>query len=264
MGACSTRERCDKCDGRHETNDCTAYPKPREEHPDAQPHTPAKKDRKDVFIKHGQVIRQPADNHCLYHALCYGLRGQRTPATLRRELSSWVLDNLDLPVKGRKLSEWLHEEYPSEDPEQYAELMKSTMRWGGLPELTGCAIMHKVHIRVWERKHIGFRLLTHISPEREPTGGGPSAFDVRADEETRGKTESTIDVLYNRSRSHYDSLMLPLACELYRPLPPKHALENYPASNNSSDSSWTPYKLDFRNASPKSPGTWQKHISVLL
>eukprot|EP01059_Diplonema_ambulator_P000554 TRINITY_DN10456_c0_g1_i2.p1 TRINITY_DN10456_c0_g1~~TRINITY_DN10456_c0_g1_i2.p1 ORF type:complete len:211 (+),score=23.79 TRINITY_DN10456_c0_g1_i2:6-638(+) len=180
MGNCNqgSNVRCGKCDGRHETDSCKIYPKPRDSHPDARPHTPTASEDKDVLIKDAAVVRQPADNHCLYHALSHGLKKRRSPRTLRKELSTWVLENQQTEVKGRKLIDWLKEEYPNEDSEQYAELMKSSTRWGGLPELQGCSQLYNVNIRVWDRKKNGFRLLSNFQAAEE--------------------TQCTIDLLYNR------------------------------------------------------------------
>eukprot|EP00755_Sulcionema_specki_P030570 Sspe_Gene.94675::Locus_67023_Transcript_1_1_Confidence_1.000_Length_729::g.94675::m.94675 len=90
---------CDKCDGKHLTEKCPYYPKPRENHPDAQRRRPPDMGRPcgNVVITNARVVRQPGDGSCLFHALSYGMNGPGA-TTLRRELADWVCSHPDTEI----------------------------------------------------------------------------------------------------------------------------------------------------------------------
>ena len=112
---------CDKCDGKHETDNCPYFKKPRDNHPDAQKNS--KKlggfsnlpgnyrfillvilisiDTMNVFyffvsifvlycagatLRTARVVRQPGDGSCLFHSLSYGLKDGSNASSLRREV----------------------------------------------------------------------------------------------------------------------------------------------------------------------------------
>ena len=198
MGNCSSGgKRCDKCDGRHPTEECKVYTKPREEHPDAQRSQPqlTRQARKDTLVQGCRVVKQPADNHCLYHALSFGFGNVVTASDLRAQLSNWVLANLAVEVKGRAMSQWIAAEYPNDTIEQYAELMCSSSRWGGMPELMGCAILHGITIRVWEKDKWDSKKFKMISKFTPGMCSGPatgSSFLKNADNSTGTSADSSL------------------------------------------------------------------------
>ena len=191
--------RCDKCDGRHLSADCTVYPKDREEHPDAQKAAvQTNKQKQDVTISSlsASFKKHPADNHCLYHALCFGFKRAVKHTELRAQLARWVLSNLNtVCISGRPMVQYLAGEYPNDTPQEYAALMESSTRWGGMPELTGCAILHQTNIRVWERESrqlARYKLISVFSPHPEFVRQRPGSDED--DNSGPGSNSSSSDV----------------------------------------------------------------------
>ena len=75
---------CDRCDGRHLTDDCTIFKKKREDHPDATRRKPPEmgKPGGNYVLRDARVVRQPGDGSCLFHSLTYGM-GTGDARTLR-------------------------------------------------------------------------------------------------------------------------------------------------------------------------------------
>eukprot|EP00754_Rhynchopus_humris_P021647 Rhum_TRINITY_DN14753_c12_g1::Rhum_TRINITY_DN14753_c12_g1_i1::g.118478::m.118478 len=258
--------RCDKCDGRHLSADCTVYPKDREEHPDAQKAAAQpKKQKQDVTISSlsASFKKHPADNHCLYHALCFGFKHPVKHTELRAQLARWVLSNLNtVCISGRPMVQYLAGEYPNDTPQEYAALMESSTRWGGMPELTGCAILHQTNIRVWERESrqlARYKLISVFSPhpefvrqrpgsDEDDSGRGSNSSSSDVERSTEGSSpkkalpsgsapsprlednvNETIDLVYNRKLCHYDSLIIPQSHALGRPQP---VCRKFPSDHN--------------------------------
>jgi hypothetical protein len=60
-----------------------------------------------VYVQGAQVVRQPRDGHCLYHALIHGLGHTLSILDLRKELSEFVRKNPGLIAHGHPLSTWI-------------------------------------------------------------------------------------------------------------------------------------------------------------
>ena len=64
---------CDRCDGDHETSECPYFQKERDDHPDALQRTPRCAnmglDGGNAFLQLADVVPQPGDGSCLFHAL---------------------------------------------------------------------------------------------------------------------------------------------------------------------------------------------------
>jgi hypothetical protein len=80
---------CDKCDGKHLTDNCPYYKKPRDNHPDAQRGNKklgGQSNLPGALIRSARVVRQPGDGSCLFHSMSYGLRDGSSASSLRREV----------------------------------------------------------------------------------------------------------------------------------------------------------------------------------
>ena len=75
---------CDRCDGRHRTEDCTIFKKARDNHPDATRRKPPEmgKPGGNFVLQNARVVRQPGDGSCLFHSMTYGM-GKGDARTLR-------------------------------------------------------------------------------------------------------------------------------------------------------------------------------------
>lgn len=66
---------CDKCDGKHETNQCPFYKTKRGNHPDEQRNGSKLGGVSSLpgqTLRSARVIRQPGDGSCLFHSMSYG------------------------------------------------------------------------------------------------------------------------------------------------------------------------------------------------
>lgn len=82
---------CDKCDGKHETDNCPYYKKPRDNHPDAQRGNKklgGQSNLPGAHIRSARVVRQPGDGSCLFHSMSYGLKDGSSASSLRREVDN--------------------------------------------------------------------------------------------------------------------------------------------------------------------------------
>lgn len=98
---------CDKCDGKHETDDCPYYKKKREDHPDAQRNSNHKMGGLSLLpgstIMRAKVVKQPGDGSCLFHSMCYGLGTGINASRLRSEICSFIQNNPDLKISDTPL-----------------------------------------------------------------------------------------------------------------------------------------------------------------
>lgn len=108
---------CDRCDGKHATDLCPHFPKPRDtSHPDALPSRHRKKLlHNNAFTSSlpGEVysssdlliVRQPGDGSCLFHSLAYGLNDNASSASsLRSLIADFILKNHNYKIAVRLLS----------------------------------------------------------------------------------------------------------------------------------------------------------------
>mgnify|MGYP003386577990 CR=1 FL=1 len=171
---------CDKCDGKHKTDDCPHFKKPRESHPDATSRSAglgaAVSTLPGASIRSGKVMRQPGDGSCLYHSLSYGLRNTNASA-LRAEICSFMMKNPTMKISDTPISEWVQWDSGT-SVQDYAKKM-SRGAWGGGIEMAIVSKMKSVNVHVYEKTWSGgFKRI--------------SAFDVA----TNPSSKNIVRVLY--------------------------------------------------------------------
>lgn len=164
---------CDKCDGKHETDDCPYYKKKRDDHPDAQ-----RKNGKQIggtsllpggYISNARVIRQPGDGSCLFHSLSFGLGGGYSASRLRNEICGFIQANPQLLISETPLKEWVKWDSGSSVSDYIRKMSRGS--WGGGIEMACLSQMKQVNVHVYERSGVGFKRI--------------SAFDVPVNTESR-------------------------------------------------------------------------------
>lgn len=181
---------CDKCDGKHHTDQCPHFRKDREKHRDAWVNYGKKEPHQmgghggNFVLKNGRVVRQPADGSCLFHSLNYGLGEGGSAGSLRREIACFVEKNPNLKIAGDELQDWVKWDSNS-SVSAYARRM-ATGGWGGGIEMAACSRLKSVNVHVYEsrRSDAGFKRI--------------SCFDCP-------EARKTIHVLY-QGGVHYDAL----------------------------------------------------------
>lgn len=187
---------CDKCDGKHETENCPYFKKKREDHPDAQ-----RRSAKDMggtstlpgaFVRNGRVVRQPGDGSCLFHSMSYGLRGGYNATRLRSEICTFIQNNPNFQISDTPLKDWVKWDSNGATVQEYARKM-SRGSWGGGIEMACASNIFQCNVHVYERYGTGYKRI--------------SAFDC-AD---RPETRTTIRVLYGGG-VHYGTLAFSALC----------------------------------------------------
>ena len=178
---------CDKCDGKHLTDDCPYYKKKREDHRDAQKgskHLGATSLLPGAFISahNAQVIRQPGDGSCLFHSIAYGVRERGGADHLRMEICRFISRNPTFQICDTPLCDWVKWD-SGVDCATYARRM-SGGAWGGGIEMAVAAHLKGINLHVYEQTSGGFKRI--------------SAFDAPADP----MSKRTVAVLY-RGGVHY-------------------------------------------------------------
>ena len=144
---------CDKCDGKHETDDCPYYKKKRDPHPDAQKNYWKKlggtSTLPGAILKDARVVRQPGDGSCLFHSLSYGLQDRSNASSLRAELCSFIRKNSNLTISDTPLSDWVKWDSGTSVSE-YASRMSGSA-WGGGIEMASLSKLKGVNVHVYER-----------------------------------------------------------------------------------------------------------------
>jgi hypothetical protein len=180
---------CDKCDGKHPTDDCPHYKKKRDDHPDARKQKNmgvlSNLPGASLYAYDARVIRQPGDGSCLFHSMSYSLRF--TNATkLRAEICAFVAQNPKLKICDTPLQDWVKWDSGSSVGE-YARKM-SRGSWGGGIEMACVSHLKDCNVHVYERSGGGFKRI--------------SAFDTPDCPEKK----QIIKVLYCGG-VHYDALV---------------------------------------------------------
>ena len=172
-------EKCDKCDGKHSTEACPWFKKPRDKHPDAKPAS----EKKMLGMQSGpvevlksstvRVIRQPGDGSCLYHSLSYGLKDGSSAATLRRQIAevpaasrtaarlvcptraAWrvlqfISANPTLIIADSPLKDWVLWDSGS-NVAAYCRKMSQGSVWGGGIEMAAVSHMKRVDVFVYQQ-----------------------------------------------------------------------------------------------------------------
>jgi hypothetical protein len=199
--------RCDRCDGDHDTDDCPAYPRARDAHPDATRRRPIDMGGSggNLLVRSGRVIRQPGDGSCLFHSLAHGLGPScGGAATLRRELAEWVARNGDARIADTPLSDWVQWD-SGESPGAYARRL-ARAGWGGGIELAACARLKRVNVHVYERRGSAFKRIScfDVPGGGAAGGGGGSRGGARSAVDAQPPAR-TLHVLYCGG-VHYDAL----------------------------------------------------------
>lgn len=173
---------CDKCDGKHETDNCPYFKKPRENHPDAQKLNPKQmggtSNLPGAFISSSsaRVIRQPGDGSCLFHSMSYGLGQGYNASRLRSEICTFIANNPNLSISETPLKDWIKWDSGTSVVD-YSRKMRGGS-WGGGIEMACVSQMKQVNVHVYERSGSGFKRI--------------SAFDFPVNNESR----PVIRVLY--------------------------------------------------------------------
>jgi hypothetical protein len=194
----SASSTCDKCDGRHSTDQCPHFRGIREKHKDAWvnygcgkkggPHQMGGSGG-DFVLRSARVIRQPGDGSCLFHSLNYGLGGGGTAGGLRREIAEFLQHNPGLQIAGDTLEEWVRWD-SNNSVRDYARRI-AVSGWGGGIEMACCALMKNVNVHVYETsRSFGASEYKRISCFDSPNA------------------TKTIHVLY-QGGVHYDALQPP-------------------------------------------------------
>lgn len=189
-------ETCDKCDGRHPTDQCPHFKGERDKHKDAWVHYGGKDphsmgaDSGNFVLTHADVVRQPGDGSCLFHSLnycmskCRGLNVARSAQDLRIEIATFLRRNPELEIAGDTLEQWVMWDSNS-SASAYAGRMEAR-GWGGGIEMAICSRLKQVNIHVYERAGSGFKRI--------------SCFNCES-------AKATVHVLY-QGRLHYDALQV--------------------------------------------------------
>lgn len=189
---------CDKCDGKHTTDQCPHFRNDREKHKDAWVNYGRRggplqmgNSGGNFVLKSARVVRQPGDGSCLFHSLAHGLPPPSSASGLRREIAGFVQQNPDIKIAGDTLEEWVRWDQNS-NVSDYAKRM-AVSGWGGGIEMAACSLLKNVNIHVYEsekRRNNEFRRI--------------SCFDSP-------NAARTIHVLY-QGGVHYDALVPLTAC----------------------------------------------------
>jgi len=189
---------CDKCDGKHLTDDCPYYKKGRDAHPDAQKNFYKKLGGTSTLPgqnlpRNSKVIRQPGDGSCLFHSMSFGLSNGGTAinaSRLRAEICEFIRSNPGYKICETPLEDWIKWDSGGSCGTYAAKMSRGS--WGGGIEMAVASHIKGVNVHVYERA--GFTSLT---------GGYRriSAFDHPDNPERR----KCVKVLY-QGGVHYDAL----------------------------------------------------------
>mmetsp|Transcript_21002 Transcript_21002/g.30093 ORF Transcript_21002/g.30093 Transcript_21002/m.30093 type:complete len:289 (+) Transcript_21002:657-1523(+) len=161
---------CDKCDGKHLTDDCPYYKKKRDDHPDAQRGSKQKLGGFSLLpgstILRAKVVRQPGDGSCLFHSLSYGLGSGLNASRLRNEICSFIQSNPDLKISDTPLKDWVRWDSGSSVSE-YARTM-ARGSWGGGIEMACFSQLKNCNVHVYERSSMGFKRISAFDHPDNP------------------------------------------------------------------------------------------------
>jgi len=173
---------CDKCDGKHLTDDCPYYKKGRDAHPDAQKNFYKKLGGTSTLpgqtLRIAKVVRQPGDGSCLFHSMSYGLSNGGSSginaSRLRAEICEFIRNNPHHKICETPLEDWIKWDSGGSCT-LYAQKM-SRGSWGGGIEMAVASHIKGVNVHVYERAGFGgmggFRRISAFdhpdSPERRP------------------------------------------------------------------------------------------------
>lgn len=179
---------CDKCDGKHDTNECPHFKKSRDKHDDATRMYGKKGEDSESgqwpVLRHARVVAQPGDGSCLFHSLSHGLQSTNA-SRLRAEIADYIAANPDSKVADNPIKDWVLWD-TGMDTTAYSRAMRTGSQWGGAVEMALCAKLKRMHVHVYERGKGGFKRI--------------SSFEGDV-----GQGAGVINLLYG-GRVHYDAL----------------------------------------------------------
>jgi len=171
-GANKAKLCCDKCDGKHLTEECPYYKKSREDHPDAQKNKQigGVSSLPGNMLYTAKVVRQPGDGSCLFHSMSYGLPVKSNAARLRAEICQFIQNNPHLKISDTPLQDWVKWDANSTVGE-YARKM-SRGSWGGGIEMACFSLLKECNVHVYEKCMLGYKRISAfdhpIEPEHKP------------------------------------------------------------------------------------------------
>eukprot|EP00971_Amphidinium_carterae_P335482 6471359-Amphidinium_carterae.3 len=101
------------------------------------------------IVIEADVVKQPQDGDCLYHALSFALNDGTTSTTLKQEVRDFVQANPDFLVADTPLREWSAWEREDIASSVHAD---SRIGWGGAVELAVLPELRKVNIAVFTQR----------------------------------------------------------------------------------------------------------------
>lgn len=145
------RGTCDKCDGKHKTENCYIFKKDREDHPDALLRKINNISDIDCrfHLNNARIIRQPADGNCLFHALAFGI-GKINHIHLRKGIAHWIFNNPNYIIADTPLKQWIYWESSKSINSYCKDIAKGG--WGGALEILACSRLLNINIFVYEYK----------------------------------------------------------------------------------------------------------------
>ena len=165
---------CDKCDGKHLTENCPYFKKPREAHPDATSRGKGLGSIPSTLpgatLRNARVVRQPGDGSCLFHSLSYGLKDINAN-TLRAEICNYIINNPNMLIADSPISDWVKWDSGSSVVDYGRKMSRGA--WGGGIEMAVVCKMKNVNVHVYEKQWDGSlkrisAFDTSVSPESRP------------------------------------------------------------------------------------------------
>lgn len=158
---------CDKCDGKHLTEECPYYKKSREDHPDAQKNKQigGVSSLPGNTLYTAKVVRQPGDGSCLFHSMSYGLPVKSNASRLRAEICQFIQNNPNLKISDTPLQDWVKWD-ANISVSDYARKM-SRGSWGGGIEMACFSLVRSFN----NAALIGYTLV--FSGKAVPINSGP-------------------------------------------------------------------------------------------
>ena len=169
-------ERCGKCDGEHDSDDCPNFLLPPENHPDAvmnQGKCP--EEIKDITLPiTTMVMKHKGDGSCLFHAMAHILGRHKakklTGGQLRNETARYIEHHEHAMLKEKSIVEWIASlEDGDVQIERYAQQVRQGM-WGGTLEIQVVAHIYEVQFLVFEKCAGHYKCIMKTEPTRDDKG----------------------------------------------------------------------------------------------
>ena len=190
---------CDRCDGAHETLKCPHFKKERE---DAAGHAAMGTDCGRGFLRSAEILRQPGDGSCLFHALYEGKKRLRntdvkSASGLRQDLVDWLLSHEDANIADAPVKNWVLWDAGT-SLLSYAQKMRNGA-WGGGIEMAAFAHLYDIEVHVYEQQadpQFPFRRISRFCCQQKG----------KAPKDSENSNKAVVSVLYCGG-VHYDALV---------------------------------------------------------